>query len=65
MNLISMLFLFMCVVGFDHFYRGVMTSQQNELDVRDAVQLSSPEYQKISNNTSSHAEHNHKIAKLQ
>lgn len=25
LNLFSMLFLFMCVVGFDHFYRGVMT----------------------------------------
>lgn len=30
MNLMSMIFLFLCVVGFDHFYRGVMNKGINQ-----------------------------------
>lgn len=65
MNLISMLFLFMCVVGFDHFYRGVMkNNHKTPLDIKDSVQLSSPNYLPVTNNENLLSKYNKKIAKL-
>ncbi len=66
MNLVSMLFLFMCVVGFDHFYRGVMSGQQNRLDVKDTVHLNNLNntHQVQSQVSNFLPKHHQKIAKL-
>lgn len=65
MNLMSLLFLITCVVGFDHFYRGVM-HHQNSLP-KDKT------YQEFTNEKTKRSpyeiytmktNYNHKLAKL-
>ena len=47
MNLASMVFLFLSVVGFDHFYRSVMSDQPaHKTDIKDSVKLHDIEVKK-------------------
>ena len=63
MNLMSMLFLFLCVVGFDHFYRGVMknnnTIQQTKNFSFNNKEKASPYY-----SSALDSKYNQRVAKL-
>lgn len=63
MNLMSMLFLFMCVVGFDHFYSGVM-NHNNSIDQLQNVDIISKEKTPPYYSSALDTKYYHKLAKL-